>query len=272
MKDHSELCLTRAVLRLLILLCTSAQAGLRFLVRRVRGPITIAERAQWLHESCRLALHRLGIEIVGDGRFPSRGLLVSNHLSYLDILVFSALSPAIFVSKKEVRAWPFYGGLARLASTVFVDRNRFADAYQAYLSMASVLSKGSVVVLFPEGTSSDGTAVLPFRAALLEAAITSREPISSAHISYAVEKGSVEKEVCYWGTMNFFPHLLRLMSLRGIRAQVRFATGAQRFEDRKVAASATRELILTLGKASIASKAAPQGVAERSSRRMSINF
>ena len=76
---------------MLILLGTSAQACLRFLVRRVRGPITIAERAQWLHESCRLALHRLGIEIVRDGRFPSRGLLVSNHLSYLDILVFSAI-------------------------------------------------------------------------------------------------------------------------------------------------------------------------------------
>ena len=156
-------------------------------------------------------------------------------------------SPAVFVSKKEVRAWPLYGWLARLAGTVFVDRNRFADAYQANLSMARALSEGSVVVLFPEGTSSDGTAVLPFRAALLEAAITSREPISSAHISYAVENGSVEKEICYWGTMSFFPHLLRLMSLRGIRAQVRFATGAQRFEDRKVAASATRKLVLTLG-------------------------
>ena len=233
MKDHSKLRLTRAVLRMLILLGISAQACLRFLVRRVRGPITIAERAQWLHESCRLALHRLGIEIVRDGRFPSRGLLVSNHLSYLDILAFSAVSPAVFVSKKEVRAWPLYGWLARLAGTVFVDRNRFADAYQANLSMASALSEGSVVVLFPEGTSSDGTVVLPFRAALLEAAITSREPISSAHISYAVENGSVEKEICYWGTMSFFPHLLRLMSLRGIRAQVRFATGAQRFEDQR---------------------------------------
>ena len=60
----------------------------------------------------------LGIEIVRDGRFPSRGLLVSNHLSYLDILAFSAVSPAVFVSKKEVGAWPLYGWLARLAGTV----------------------------------------------------------------------------------------------------------------------------------------------------------
>jgi lyso-ornithine lipid O-acyltransferase len=271
MKDHFNLRLTRAVRRLLVLLSTSAQAGLRFLVRRVRGPITTAQRAQWLHESCRLVLHRLGIKIISDGRFPSRGLLVSNHLSYLDILVFSALSPAIFVSKKEVSAWPLYGWLARLAGTVFVDRNRFADAYQANLRIASALSQGSVVVLFPEGTSSDGTTVLPFRPALLEAAITSREPISSAHIRYAVEDGSVEKDICYWGTMSFVPHLFRLMSLREIRAQVRFATGAQSFEDRKVAASATRKLVLTLGDVLSSEQRSFLTVTEPSSQRMSIN-
>lgn len=248
MQDQSILRWTRAVSRLLVLLGTSAQAGLALLVRRVHRPLTIAERAEWLHDWCRLGLHRLGIETISDGRFPLRGLLVSNHLSYLDILIFSALSPCVFVSKKEVRSWPVYGWMARLAGTIFVDRNRSADAHQANLSMARTLAEGSVVVLFPEGTSSDGTAVLPFRAALLEAAITSREPISSAHISYAVENGSVEKEICYWGRMSFFPHLLRLMSLRGIRAQVRFATGAPRYEDRKVAARATRKLVLALGK------------------------
>lgn len=248
MQDHSMLRWTRAVSRLLVLLVTSAQAGFAFLIRRARGPLAIAERAEWLHHWCSLALHRLGIETIGIGRFPVGGLLVSNHLSYLDILVFSALAPCVFVSKKEVRSWPVYGWLARLAGTIFVDRNRLADAHQANLRMARTLSEGSVVVLFPEGTSSDGTAVLPFRAALLEAAITSREPVSSAHIGYAVENGSVETEICYWGTMNFFPHLLRLMSLRGIRAQVRFATDAQRYEDRKMAASATRKLVLALGK------------------------
>jgi lyso-ornithine lipid O-acyltransferase len=80
---------TRAVSRLLVLLGTSTQAGLVFVVRRLRGPLTIAERAQWLHDWCSLALRRLGIETIRDGQFPSSGLLVSNHLGYLDILVFS---------------------------------------------------------------------------------------------------------------------------------------------------------------------------------------
>ena len=236
---------TRAVSRLLLLLGTSTQAGLVFLVRRLRGPVTIAERADWLHDRCSLALRRLGIEIKRQGQFPSRGLLVCNHLSYLDILVFSALFPCVFVSKKEVCSWPLYGWLARMAGTVFVDRNRLADVHRVNLSVARALSEGCVVVLFPEGTSSDGTTVLPFRAALFEPAIASREPVSSAHISYTVD-GSVEKEICYWGTMSFFPHLLRLMSLSGIRPQVRFAAESKRFADRKVAARATRELISAL--------------------------
>jgi len=245
----------RALWRLFILLATSFQACFAFLARRIRGPLTTAERSLWLHRSCRLALRRLRIETNSDGQFPLRGLLVSNHLSYLDILVFSSLAPCVFVSKKEVRSWPLYGWLARLGGTVFVDRKCSADAYRANLSMARALSEGSVVVLFPEGTSSDGSAVLPFRTALLEAAVSSREPVCSAHISYAVEEGSVETEICYWGTMTFFPHLLRLMSLRGIRAQVRFAAEAQRFEDRKIAALATRELVLSLSNIPLASKA-----------------
>jgi lyso-ornithine lipid O-acyltransferase len=254
-QSHSILRWIRAVWRLLILLVTSLQACLAFLARRVYRPLTTAERAQWLHNSCQSALRRLNIQTASDGQFPLRGLLVSNHLSYLDILVFSSLSPCVFVSKKEVRSWPLYGWLARLGGTVFVDRKCLADAHRANLSMARALSEGCVVVLFPEGTSSDGTAVLPFRTALLEAAIKSREPVCSAHISYAVENGSVGTEICYWGAMTFFPHLLRLMSLRGIRARVRFAAEAQTFEDRKIAAITTRELILNLSNISLAGKA-----------------
>lgn len=236
--------------RLLVLLATSAQAGANFLVRRARGALTSGDRAQWLHEWCGRAFRRLGIEAVAEGQFPSRGLLVSNHLGYLDILVFSALSPCVFVSKKEVRSWPLYGALATMAGTVFVDRARLADAHRASLEMAHALSQGSVVVLFPEGTSSNGATVLPFRPALFEAAVTCGECVSSAHISYAVEDGSVENDICYWGAMSFFPHLLRLLSLQKIRARVRFAAENRRFADRKLAAQITRDLVSALASGS----------------------
>jgi 1-acyl-sn-glycerol-3-phosphate acyltransferase len=245
-QDHGLFRWIRSVWRVLVLIFSSFQAALMFVARCARGPLTTAKRAEWLHDSCRLALHRLRIEIVSDP-FPARGLLVSNHLSYLDILVFSAISPCVFVSKKEVRSWPLYGWLAKMAGTVFVDRKSSADAQQATLGMAQALAEGTVVVLFPEGTTSDGSGLLPFHAALFEAAITSREPVAAARINYSVVHGSVKNDVYYWGEMKLFPHLLRLMSLRGLQARVRFAPEPQRFEDRKVAAQATRDVILALG-------------------------
>ena len=236
----------RRIFRLLVLLTTSLQACLSFLLRRFHGPLTTAERAEWLHHWCSVVLRRLGIGISSQGPFPIRGLLVSNHLSYLDILVFSAISPCVFVSKKEVCSWPLYGCLATTAGTVFVDRTRSTDTPRANQLMANALSQGNVVVLFPEGTSSDGTSILPFHAGLFESAVTLQEPVFTAYIRYQAEKGSVENDICYWGTMTFLPHLLRLMSVRGIRAEVRFSSEGRQFEDRKVAANTTRNLIGSL--------------------------
>jgi lyso-ornithine lipid O-acyltransferase len=236
----------RTMFRLCVLIGTALQYRAHFLLLRSRGPLSPAERIQWLHRCCRTALSRLRIPIDVQGSFPSRGLLVANHLSYLDILVFSALSPCAFVAKKEVRSWPLFGAMAAMAGTVFVDRSRATDTHRAKDEMLQALSSGAVLVLFPEGTSSDGTSVLPFRPALFEAAVAAGAPVSSAHISYHADDGSVANDICYWGGMTFFPHLLRLLSRRGVRARIQFAPEAKRFEDRKLAANVTHEVVLTL--------------------------
>jgi len=246
MQSRSPFEWPRSLWRLLTLLGSSGQAAGAFSLRRLRGPLTIADRAQWLHKWCDLTLRRLNIEVASQGNFPSRGLLVSNHLSYLDILVFSALSPCVFVSKKEVQSWPLYGSLANMAGTLYVDRNRSSDAQRVSREMMQALAQGTVVVLFPEGTSSDGSSVLPFRPALFEAAVASGERIWPSHIGYTAERGSVEQEICYWGGMSFLPHLLRLMSLRGIRASVKFAADSMKFEDRKLAAQTTQKVVSML--------------------------
>ncbi|HEX4486811.1 MAG TPA: lysophospholipid acyltransferase family protein [Terriglobales bacterium] len=238
----------RTAFRLLILLGTSVQAGLAFSVRRLRGPLNIAQRAQWLHHWCSLVLRRLRIEISSEGILPGRGLLASNHLSYLDILVFSAISPCVFVSKIEVRSWPLYGWLATMAGTVYVDRARSADTPRANQLMSQALAEGNVVVLFPEGTSTDGTSVLRFHAALFESAVATQELVHAAHIGYVAEQGSVRDDICYWGTMTFLPHLIRLMTVRGIRAEVRFAVQGKKFDDRKAAANATHDVVEALTK------------------------
>jgi 1-acyl-sn-glycerol-3-phosphate acyltransferase len=236
----------RAICRFILLIGTSIQAGLEFVAQRLRGPVPVPGRADWLHRSCRKAVTRLGITLDVDGPFPTRGLLVCNHLSYIDVLALSAIAPCVFVAKRQVRSWPLFGRLARFGATIFVDRERPADAARASTQLAQALAAGLVVVLFPEGTSSDGSAVLPFRSALFKPAVQLNQPISVAHISYSAEAGSVTQDVCYWGRMVFLPHLLRLLGCQGLHARVRFAEQAHTFADRKVAATTTREQILRL--------------------------
>src|ERR671937_2601033 len=101
----------RIVARTLILLWTVAQAVLDFLWRRLRSgkKISARERAEWLHYWCRKGLPRLNIHFSTEGEPPAKGLLVANHLSYLDIIILSAITPCVFVSKREVGSWPIFG-------------------------------------------------------------------------------------------------------------------------------------------------------------------
>lgn len=123
----------------------------------------------WYHRNvCRI----LGIRIHVEGSVARNGpvLLVSNHTSWLDIPVLSAVAPLSFVAKSEVARWPFVSALARLQRTVFVDRTRRISVGETASEMASRLAEGDTLVLFAEGTSSDGNRVLPFRSALFAAA------------------------------------------------------------------------------------------------------
>lgn len=88
-------------------------------------------RAAWLHRWCRVALYLLGARVDCRGTIPRSGLLVSNHLSYLDIIVYSSIQPCLFVAKSEVERWPLFGWLARAAGSIFVNRNRRSDAEAA---------------------------------------------------------------------------------------------------------------------------------------------
>ncbi|MBI3933247.1 MAG: 1-acyl-sn-glycerol-3-phosphate acyltransferase [Acidobacteria bacterium] len=207
-------------------------------------------------------MRRLKIQVEVKGAFPDRGLLISNHLSYLDILVYSSLSPCVFVSKREVRSWPIFGQMACMAGTVFIDRSRSADARRVNSEMRQALATGAVVVLFPEGTSSDGSSVLPFRPALFEGAIGAGERVTPAHLRYDVSDGSPQQDVCYWGSMTFLPHLLRLLSKTGVRATIHLAAVARKFEDRKSAAQETYEMVRELGQLTSARARATLSAAE----------
>src|SRR5215472_9450640 len=114
---------------------------------------------------CRIVRALLGLRIYVKGAAPSiRPLIViANHTSWLDIIVISSLLPAIFVTKREVAGWPVFGRLAKLKPSIFVDRNRRLQVLKTINCISTALTGGEAVAIFPEGTSTDGTVVLPFR-------------------------------------------------------------------------------------------------------------
>ena len=206
-----------------------------------------AARRAWFQQSARRALGLLGLRVRVEGRPPRQGLLVSNHLSYLDILVIASVAPAVFVAKREVRAWPVFGWLAQCAGTIFVNREKRRDVVRVGSQIEDALACGAVVVLFPEGTSSNGHAVLPFRSPLLAPVLRHPHRVSIAALDYEMADGSVEEEVCYWGDSSFGPHLLNLLSKNGVDACVKFREPVRHSTpDRKQLAVALRESVCAL--------------------------
>ncbi len=205
-----------------------------------------AARAAWLQHACRRHLKIFGYTANVSGDIPQSGLLVSNHLSYLDILAICSTAPAAFVSKAEVRRWPLFGWLAAMGGTVFIERERRTHVGEVNREIENALAEGVLVVVFPEGTSSDGQTVLPFRAPLLEPALRGGHEIATAWIHYELPEGDAKQEVCYWGDHTFFPHLIHLLGKKSVRATLRFGRFQRTTDDRKELARQLREAILAL--------------------------
>jgi 1-acyl-sn-glycerol-3-phosphate acyltransferase len=192
-----------------------------------------------------MVLGRLGILRRVVGALPSQGLIASNHLSYLDILLYGATVPCVFVSKVEVRSWPLLGLLAALGGTVFIDRKSAASTAEAARRIADLLAAGVLVLVFPEGTSSDGAEVLRFHASLFEPAVRVGAAVTAAAIEYS-SASATEGDLCYYGDISFAPHLIETLQLAEIAATLRFGSPGKVYGDRKQAARLTREAVVTL--------------------------
>jgi 1-acyl-sn-glycerol-3-phosphate acyltransferase len=171
------------------------------------------------------ALIGVRIREVGTRSTASPALILSNHVSWLDISVISALSPVVFVAKSEVAGWPVFGWLAKLQRTVFINRQARQQTGAATREIAGRLLDGDAVVLFAEGTSSDGTRVLPFRSALVGAvhhalgnsahgANINVQPMSVAYVGFGgVPIGRTLRErVAWYGDADLMPHLARVLA------------------------------------------------------------
>jgi 1-acyl-sn-glycerol-3-phosphate acyltransferase len=166
-------------------------------------------------------MQALGVRLRVKGHRPrSPFFLVSNHLSYLDVIVLASQFECSFVAKSEIARWPLIGRLSRGLNTIFIDRRRRRDILRVNHVIEQNLHHGRSVVLFPEGTTTPGEQVLPFKSSLLEPAIRTAIPVAFASLSYRVNASSTpaSESVCWWGEMNLLPHLLRLFALPEIEA------------------------------------------------------
>jgi 1-acyl-sn-glycerol-3-phosphate acyltransferase len=238
----------RVIARLLWLAGEFMLAALMYLFRCafVSRERALTARAVWLQNGARRVLRIFGATAQASGSVPSRGLLVCNHLSYLDILVLASIAPAIFVAKCEVKSWPVLGWFARLAGTVFVNRQRRTHVSQVADEIQAALNQGTLVVLFPEGTSSGGETVLPFKSSLLEPATRQTHSLSAGLIRYELDDGDVSEEVCYWKDMTLVPHLINLLGKRTIRASVHFTQLREGSTNRKELARQLHSEVLRL--------------------------
>jgi len=207
-----------------------------FLFLRHAGRPSRPQRAVCLHHCCRRVLRVFVNEVALTGPRPRSGLMVSNHLSYLDILLLSTAAPCVFVSKHEVKSWPVFGWFATLGGTVYIQRERRGEVGVVAGEIRRLLAEGLLVVLFPEGTSSGGREILPFKSSLLEPAVGLDSPLFATCVGYLLADGVVSEDVCYWGDMTLLPHFVKLLEKPFVQALVSFGEIRQPAADRKALA------------------------------------
>ncbi len=182
---------------------------------------------------CRQINRMLGLRVrtVGEACSERPVLFVANHVSYLDIPVLGSLIDAVFVAKAEVARWPLFGLLARLTRTAFVERAG-GEVMAQRQDLSSRLGDGDSLILFPEGTSTDGAAVRPFKSSLFSIAapaggngMVTVQPVSIAYARYADGTpliGAHRALYCWFGGATLMPHMLRVFGLKGALVEVRF--------------------------------------------------
>ena len=192
----------------------------------------------------KLGANILGLKIKSIGRPITSGRIffVVNHISYFDIIALGSILPARFIAKSEVATWPILGLLSKITRTIFIQRQP-AHAPEQILLLQKCLEKSGQLILFPEGTSSDGSRVLPFKTSLFAAVNRTNATVQPITINYTALNGmpierSKKPFLAWYGDMDLFPHLWKALSLGMLTVEIRFhnAVSADSFKNRKLLA------------------------------------
>ena len=189
------------------------------------GKLGHAERNRAVEQWAGKLLRLSGVELRVMGPVPQAGplLIVANHLSWLDIPVIHACKHCRFVSKSDVKAWPLIGNLASAAGTLFIERNSRRDAMRTVTRMEEAIRDGDMVAIFPEGTTGDGKALLPFHANLLQAAIAAESAVQPLGLCfYDKQSGQMSSAPSYVGDESLLGSIWRTVTAPPLVAQLHY--------------------------------------------------
>lgn len=187
--------------------------------------LSASQKEQRVSDWAQALLAHLAIKLVVNGSPPLDGpvLLVANHISWLDIVVMHAARHCRFVSKAEIHHWPVVGGLADAAGTLYIERESRRDAMRVVHRMAERLQAGDVLAVFPEGTTGDGSTVLPFHANLIQAAIAAHAPVQPVALHFADRvTGAKSFAPCFVGDDTLMQSVWRTLTAPNLEAVVSY--------------------------------------------------
>lgn len=171
-------------------------------------------------------LHILNVKLTVEGSPPSQRLsntmFVSNHISWLDIYALNSVHPVRFIAKSEVARWPILGWLAKQANTIFIERARKKDAQRITIEATESLKNGDCLCYFPEGTTTNGTELLPFKSSLIQAAINTHGDVWPLAIYYPNQDGSPNTRMAFAGETTFIESIWQIISLQESEVKLYF--------------------------------------------------
>jgi len=230
----------RFVLALISLLIWIPLLVLLFHIARLIGYQQLDKIPRLFHRGC-CRIFRIKMHSIGELSSHTPTLFVGNHISYLDVFVLGGLIPGHFIAKSDVASWPVLGSLAKLQNTLFFERRSGRAAEQISIMQQHLRESGNLI-LFPEGTSTYGTSVRPFKSSLFKAADISDEDvlIQPFMVSYTHCRGrpmtaEFRDSFAWYDTMPFGSHFVRALSAPPAKAQIAFAPTVRLadFESRK---------------------------------------
>ncbi|HTH59878.1 MAG TPA: lysophospholipid acyltransferase family protein [Paraburkholderia sp.] len=228
---------------------------LRLLTHLMHGALTVALRFPRASAAERKALNRawslkmlrlcgLNLVVHNDGaRLDSGALVVSNHVSWIDIYVINAWRPTPFVSKAEVGHWPLIGWFARNLDTVFIEREKRSDAKRIMHELAARLERGELMCVFPEGTTSDGLALKPFHSNMFQAAVSAGRPVQPICLMYEDAHGRQTTAPAYIDDVSLKESLDALLKGAPITAHVYVGAAIEPGADRRELAARAQQAV-----------------------------